>query len=284
MANYVSVVQPQYEGLFTADSISVAMTVRGVLLDLDGTVYHDDNPLPGAPEAVDRLRERELSISFFSNNPLHGGQEYVERLQSLGIDARPGEACSSAVVTREYVDDHHAGDEVFVIGSASIRERIGRGRATVVGEPHDADVLLASWTDEFHYDDMIDALRALDAGTVYLGTDPDPTFPGPEGYPVPGTGAILRAITGVTEREPDRVLGKPSDVAIEAALDRLDHDPGDILVVGDRLETDILLGERAGMETALVMTGVTDDEKLAASDVKPDHVLDSLADVDSVLS
>ncbi|PSP83056.1 HAD family hydrolase [Halobacteriales archaeon QS_6_64_34] len=260
------------------------MTVRGVLLDLDGTVYHHDNPLPGAPEAVDRLRERGLSLLFFSNNPLHDGEEYVERLQSLGVDARPGEACSSAVVMRDYVEDHHAGDDVFVIGSDSIRDRIERGPATVIDEPHDADVLLASWTDEFHYDDMVDALRALDTGTVYLGTDPDPTFPGPDGHPVPGTGAVLRAITGVTEREPDRVLGKPSEVAIEAALDRLNHDPEDILVVGDRLETDILLGERAGMETALVMTGVTDDARLAASDVKPDHVLDSLADVDTILA
>ncbi|MBX0285546.1 HAD-IIA family hydrolase [Haloarcula salinisoli] len=259
------------------------MTVRGVLLDLDGTVYHHDDPLPGAPETVDRLRERGLSISFFSNNPLHGGQEYVERLQSLGIDARPGEACSSAVVTREYVDAHHAGDDVFVVGSDSIRERIARGRADVVAEPGEADVLLASWTDEFHYDDMTDALRALDTGTVYLGTDPDPTFPGPNGHPVPGSGAILRAITGVTEREPDRVLGKPSDVAIDAALDQLGHEPEDILVVGDRLGTDILLGERAGMQTALVMTGVTDDATLAASDVKPDHVLDSLVEIDTIL-
>jgi len=259
------------------------MTLRGVLLDLDGTVYHDDNPLPGAPEAVDRVRERDLSVCFFSNNPLHGSAEYVERLQSLGVDARPGEATSSAVVTRGYVDDHHAGDDVFVIGSQSIRERIDSCAADVIAEPHDADVLLASWTDEFHYDDMVDALRALDTGTPFLGTDPDPTFPGPDGHPVPGTGAILRAITGVTEREPDRVLGKPSEVAVEAALDRLDHDPGEILVVGDRLETDIALGNRAGMETAVVMTGVTDDAKLAASDIKPDHVLDSLAEIDSVL-
>jgi len=259
------------------------MTVRGVLLDLDGTVYHHDNPLPGAAEAVDRLRERGLSLLFFSNNPLYGGEEYVDRLQSLGVDARPGEACSSAVVTREYVDDNHAGDDVFVIGSASIRDRIARGAANVVAEPRDADVLLASWTDEFHYDDMVDALRALDTGTTYLGTDPDPTFPGPDGHPVPGTGAVLRAITGVTEREPDRVLGKPSEVAIEAALDRLGHDPEEILVVGDRIGTDILLGERAGMRTALVMTGVTHDATLAASDVKPDHVLDSLADVETLL-
>lgn len=259
------------------------MTVRGVLLDLDGTIYHGDNTLPGAADAVDRLRERGLSLCFFSNNPLHDGEDYVARLQSLGVDARPGEACSSAVVTREYIDRTHADDDVFVIGSDAIREYVGETDATLVTEPDRADVLLGSWTDEFHYRDMTDALRAIDDGTAFLGTDPDPTFPGPDGDPVPGSGAILRAITGVTEREPDHILGKPSDVAIEAAVERLGQDPSDCLVVGDRLETDILLGERAGMETALVRTGVTDEAALARSDVRPDHVIDSLADVDSLL-
>lgn len=259
------------------------MTLRGVLLDLDGTIYHGDTPLPGAPEAVSRLRERGLSLCFFSNNPLHDGEAYVDRLQSMGVDARPGEACSSAVVTREYVDSTHAGDGVFVIGSDAVRGHVRSTSATLVETPRDADVLLGSWTDEFHYDDMTDALRAVDDSTVYLGTDPDPTFPGPDGDPIPGSGAILRAITGVTEREPDHVLGKPSDIAIEAALERLGREPAECLVVGDRLETDILLGERAGMETALVRTGVTDETDLARSDVRPDHVIDSLADVDRLL-
>lgn len=259
------------------------MTVRGVLLDLDGTIYHGDNTLPGAADAVDRLRERGLSLCFFSNNPLHDGEDYVERLQSLGVDARDGEACSSAVVTREYVDSTHAGDGVFVIGSDAVRGHVRETRASLVSEPQDADVLLGSWTDEFHYRDMTDALRAMDDGTAFLGTDPDPTFPGPDGNPVPGSGAILRAISGVTEHEPDHILGKPSDVAIEAALERLGHDPSECLVVGDRLETDIRMGERAGMETALVRTGVTDETALGRSDIRPDHVIDSLADIDSIL-
>ncbi|WP_254274206.1 HAD-IIA family hydrolase [Haloarcula marina] len=258
------------------------MTLRGVILDLDGTVYHGDRPLPGAADAVDRLRDRGLSLCFFSNNPLHDGAEYVDRLQSLGVDARPGEACSSAVVTREYVDDHHAGDGVFVVGSDSIRTRVGATRAELVTDPRDADALLASWTDEFHYRDMVDSLRALDDDTAFLGTDPDRTFPDADGNPTPGSGAIIRAIAGVVEREPDLVLGKPSEVAVAAALDRLDCRPEECLVVGDRLDTDIAMGERTGMETALVRTGVSDDRAIERSDVTPDHVLDSLADVDSV--
>lgn len=259
------------------------MTLRGVLLDLDGTVYHGENPLPGAVEAVSRLRERGFSLCFFSNNPLHDGAAYVERLQSMGVDARPGEACSSAVVTREYVDSEHAGDDVFVVGSEALRDYIADTAATVVTEPEDADVLLGSWTDEFHYRDMVDALRAVDDGTTFLGTDPDTTFPDGDGNPQPGSGAIIGAIAGVVEREPDRILGKPSTVAAKAALERLSHPAAECLVVGDRLNTDIRMGEQAGMQTALVRSGVTDERRLAESDVTPDYVIDSVADIDSVL-
>jgi len=259
------------------------MTLRGVVLDLDGTIYHGENPLPGAAAAVDRIRDRGLSLCFFSNNPLYDGETYVERLQGMGLDARPGEACSSAVVTREYVDEHHAGDGVFVIGSDPLRETIRGTRAEPLDRPTGADVLLTSWTDEFHYRDMTNALRAVDDGTAFLGTDPDPTFQDGDGNLVPGSGAITRAVSGVIERDPDRVLGKPSDVAVDAAVDILGCDPADSIVVGDRLETDIRLGERAGMRTALVMSGVTDEATLERSDVTPDYVIDSLADIDSIL-
>ena len=259
------------------------MTLQGVVLDLDGTVYHGEHPLPGAAAAVDRVRDRGLSLCFFSNNPLYDGERYVERLQGMGVDARPGEACSSAVVTRDYVDDQHAGDGVFVIGSDPLRETIRETRADVLTQPSAADVLLTSWTDGFGYRDMVDALRAFDDGTAFLGTDPDPTFQDSDGNLVPGSGAITRAVSGVIERDPDRVLGKPSDVAVDAAVDILDCDPAESLVVGDRLETDIRLGERAGMQTALVMSGVTDEATLERSDVAPDYVIDSLSEIDGVL-
>lgn len=260
------------------------MTVRGVVLDLDGTIYHGENVLPGASEAVDRLRERGYSLCFFSNNPLHNGVAYVERLQSMGVDARDGEACSSAVVTCEYIDRVHAGDSVFVIGSKALVDGIRTTDATVVTDPQCVDVLVGSWSDEFGYQDMVDALRATEGETVFLGTDPDVTFPGDDGQPIPGSGAVLNAIAGVIEQEPDRILGKPSSIAADAALDRLGHDPAECLVVGDRLNTDIALGERAGMQTVLVRTGVTDDTEIDESDVTPDYVIDSIAELETVLN
>lgn len=259
------------------------MTVRGVVLDLDGTIYHGENLLPGASAAVDQLRQQGLSLCFFSNNPLHDGGAYVDRLRSMGVDARDGEACSSAVVTRDYIDRAHADDDVFVIGSESIEDAIRTTSATVVADPQTADVVVGSWTDTFGYEDMIDALRATEDETVFLGTDPDVTFPGDDGRPIPGSGAVINAIAGVIEQEPDRILGKPSSIAADAALDRVGHDPAESMMVGDRLNTDIALGERAGMETVLVLTGVTDASDLDESDISPDHVIDSIAEIDHVL-
>ena len=255
------------------------MTYGGAILDLDGTVYRGDTLLPGVSDAIDEIRRRGTDVCFFSNNPRHDGTEYVERLGALGVDARPGEACSSGVVTCEYLDSRHAGDRVFVVGSDALRAHVRGTSVDVVSDPAAADVLLASWTDSFHYRDLVASLRAVDEDTVFLGTDPDRTFPDGEGRATPGSGAIINAIAGVVDREPDAILGKPSQVAIDAALDRVGCPPEECLVVGDRLDTDIAMGERAGMTTALVTTGVTDETELARSDVRPDYVLDSLADV-----
>ena len=260
------------------------MTAAGAIIDLDGTVYHGDTLLPGAASAIDVIRERGLELCFFSNNPIHDGSEYVERLQGMGVDAREGEACSSGVVTREYLDGTHGGEDVFLIGSDQLRRLVERTDAKLTEDPAETDVLLASWTDSFHYRDMVDALRAIDDETVFLGTDPDRTFPGEDGDPVPGSGAIINAVSGVIERDPDRILGKPSEIAVQAALERLGCAPADCLVVGDRLETDIAMGERNGMTTVLVRTGVSNERALERSAVTPDYVIDSLAEIEQVLA
>jgi HAD superfamily hydrolase (TIGR01450 family) len=252
------------------------MTLRGVVLDLDGTVYHGDNVLPGVDGLVAAVRARDCSLCFFSNNPIHDSDDYVQRLQGLGVDARPGEACSSGVVTSEYLHTEHAGEDVFVIGSDAVRDQVRETAAELTDEPAAADVLLASWTDGFHYRNLVDALRAVDDDTAFLGTDPDRTFPDENGDPVPGSGAIIRAVAGVLDRDPDHVLGKPSDVAVAATLERLDCAAEECLIVGDRLDTDIRMGERSGMTTVLVTTGVSSRADIEHSDIRPDHVVDSL--------
>lgn len=257
---------------------------RGVIVDLDGTVYQGEDLFPGAQTAVEQLREVSESLLFFSNNPIHDGPAYVERLRGMGLAVEAGEACSAADVTVEYLQANHDGDEIFLVGADEIGEILRANGVTVTDETNRADALLAGWSSGFHYEDMVHALRVYDDDVTFLGTDPDRTFPGENGHPTPGSGAIIAAIAGVLETEPDRILGKPSAAARRFALDRLGVPAEECLVVGDRLSTDIAMGERAGMETALVLSGATDRTALEASKIQPDHVLDSIADIDTVLS
>jgi 4-nitrophenyl phosphatase len=260
------------------------MTVRGAIVDLDGTVYRGDDLLPGASEGIDTLRASGADVLFFSNNPLKDEAAYLDRLSDLGLDVSGMAACSSGVVTTEYLVDNHAEDRILLVGDDRLRAQLAATTLSLTDDPARADVLVASWTPTFDYDDMQAALDAVGENTVFLGTDPDRTFPMENGRLVPGSGAIVGAVEAVVGREPDAVLGKPSEPALQAALDRLDAAPADCLVVGDRLDTDLAMGARAGMTTVLVLSGVTDRADVAESDVHPDFVIEGLGDIDEVLA
>lgn len=257
----------------------------GAIVDLDGTVYRGGTLLPGAVEGVEALRTAGLETLFFSNNPIRDGEAYAAHLTDLGIPASPREACSSGVVTTEYLRKNHAGDRVLFIGAEGLREQVQTAGVELTTEPHEADVLLASWTPDFGYRDMQAALDVEEHGgeMVFLGTDPDRTFPAEDGQNVPGSGAIIGAVAATIGQDPDAVLGKPSEYALEFALARLGTDPASCLVVGDRLDTDLLMGERAGMTTVLVETGIADPADIPDSPVDPDFVIDSLGDIEDVL-
>lgn len=259
------------------------MTYRGVVLDLDGTVYRHEDPIPGARETVDDLRDRGVDLLFFSNNPTASQTAYAERLEGMGLAVAPEEIRSSASVTADYLAAHHADDRVFFVGSSGLRALLA-DRDLALTDDHEApDLVLASFYRGFDYDTMMEAMWALDADVPFVGTDPDMTVPVTDSRNVPGSGAIINAIAGVAGRDPDRLMGKPSDEAVREVRAALDHPPSECLVVGDRLDTDILLGERAGMETAVVLSGVTARADVEAADVRPDHVLDSVADLPALL-
>jgi 4-nitrophenyl phosphatase len=272
------------------------MSVRGVIFDVDGTLVRGDEPLPGAAAGLAAVGDAGLRRLFVSNNPTKPPEDYEQRLGRAGFDVDSEEVITAGSVSARYLSEHHADDRVAVVGERGfvdlLREvglsvvAVGAGDAdgaASTADLPDPDVLVASIDREFHYRTLLRCLRLLDDPTVtFLGTDPDVVIPAPEGN-VPGSGAVIDAIANVVGRDPAAILGKPSRITRDAALDRLGLAPDEVLVVGDRLDTDIALADGSGMRTALVRTGVTDDADLDASPITPDHVLDSLASLDTLL-
>ena len=275
------------------------MTIRGVIFDVDGTVVRGDDPLPGAAAGVAAVAEAGLDRLFVSNNPTKPPEAYEERLGRAGFGVDADEVITAGSVTARYLSTHHPHEEVAVVGEPGLVDLIRETgvSATAVspggasddrGTPTDdrtgrPDVLVASIDREFHYDTLRRCLWLLrDPSVTFLGTDPDVVIPAPDAD-VPGSGAMIDAIANVVGRDPEAMLGKPGATMRNAVLDRLELDPEEILIVGDRLDTDVALGAESGMTTALVRTGVTDDAALAASPTAPDHVLDSLASLASIL-
>jgi 4-nitrophenyl phosphatase len=257
------------------------MRYQGVIFDVDGTLLRGDSPLPGAHDVLQTVSARGLSRVFVTNNPADPPGTYEERFRGAGIDVVPEEVVTAGTVTVDYLRREHPDEGVFLVGDPGLRSQLQAGGVRLVG-PDQPDVLVASIDRRFDYETLATTLSVLgDDDVTFVGTDPDMVIPAAEG-PLPGSGAVINAIAGVTGRDPDLVLGKPSRVTLEKTLARLGVPAERCLLVGDRLDTDIAMGERAGMTTVLVSTGVTDERDLAASSVQPDYVLDSLSTFDRV--
>jgi 4-nitrophenyl phosphatase len=253
--------------------------LEGIILDVDGTVVRGDEPIPGARRGLEWIDDVGLRRLFVSNNPTKPPEAYERRFERAGFDVSADEILTAATVTTTYLADHHGDDHHYVVGEEGLRDLMRAAGLELVTDPSAASVLVASIDREFDYDDLRVAMRVLrDDSVAFVGTDPDMIIPA-AGGDVPGSGAVIHAIAGVAGRDPDIVLGKPSDPARTLVRSRLGLRSAECVVVGDRLDTDIAMGSMAGMTTALVTTGVTDEETLAASDVEPDYVLDSLAEL-----
>lgn len=257
---------------------------RGALVDLDGTVWRGSAPIPGAEAGVRALREAGVPVVFVTNNTGVRPETFADRLDDLGIDL-PVEDLAERIVsattaTADYLSETHPDASVFVVGRQTVRDVLADAGLDVVSTGP-ADVVVAAFTRDVSYPLMKETLRAFRSDTLFVATNPDRTTPDEDGI-APGAGYVVGAVEGMTGKDP-LVVGKPSTRLAEMALARLGADPGDCLIVGDRIDTDILMGERAGMETALVLTGTSTRADAEAGEFEPDHVLDSLADVERIL-
>ncbi len=254
---------------------------QGYLFDLDGTLYLGEKLIPGAREALERLKRRGARVMYMTNKPLYSPEDYGRKLSALGLPATPEEVLTSSLALAAYLAAHDPGAAVLLVGEGQVAHDLQAAGCRLVEDPAEAEVVALAWDRGFTYEKLNAAMQALLAGARFYATNPDVACPLGEGRLVPDCGSLIAALTACSGRAPDFIAGKPSPGMAQAALQRLNLPPGECLVVGDRLMTDIACGRRAGLATALVLTGVTDAQALAAApeEARPDYVLESVADL-----
>lgn len=252
---------------------------RAFILDLDGVVYLLDDPIPGAVATVNALKEEGKSFVFLTNNSVATRQMYAEKLAGLGISIEPDQVVSSAQAVRRHLELEcdPKGKSAFVIGEKGLTEELEASGLRLVGpeEASGVDIVVVGWDRRFDFEKLKAAVVAIRNGALFLATNVDSTYPTPEGL-WPGAGSIVAAVATGSGREPC-VAGKPNPLIVEIALAKMKADARETLLVGDRLDTDIQVGLEAGVDTLLVLTGVSREEEVARTGVVPTQIRTSIA-------
>jgi HAD superfamily hydrolase (TIGR01457 family) len=255
---------------------------RGFIFDLDGTVYLSDALIPGADEVIRLLRESGRKVSFLSNKPIQTREDYASKLTRLGIPTRPDEVINSTFVMTNYLKKTAPGARLFVVGETPFVEELKRGGFTITEEPKEIQYVVVAFDRTFDYHKLNVAFQAIKLGAHFIATNPDRTCP-VEGGEIPDCAGMIAAIEAVTTKKVELIVGKPSPLIIEAALEVMGLKPDDCILIGDRLETDIKMGKESGIATGIVLTGVTDEKSLKESPIYPDFIFQSIADLKNLM-
>lgn len=248
----------------------------GYVLDLDGTVYLDDRPIPGVPASIAALRGAGSRVVFLTNKPLDRPAVYARKLSAMGIPTEAADVVSSIDALVAYLRAHPPGGPILPVTEPLLAEILVEAGHALTEEPSRAAMVVVSWDRTFDYAKLERAFHAVRAGARIVATNPDPFCPGPDGGQ-PDCAAMLAAIEACTGARAEAIVGKPSPFMAAAILDRLGLVPSDVLLVGDRLLTDVRMAREAGMASVLVLSGATRPADLLDLESGPDYVLDDLA-------
>lgn len=250
---------------------------RGWLFDLDGTVYRGERLIPGAVDVIGALRAAGRRVVFLSNKPIQTRADYAEKLTRLGIPTAAGEVVNSSLVLARHLARVAPGATCFVIGEPPLIRELEAHGLQVRDDPEVRWVVIA-FDRTFTYAKLDTALQAVKRGARLIATNPDRTCPVADGE-IPDCAGMIAAVEAVTGKAVELIVGKPSPLMLEVALEVLGLPAAEAVIVGDRIETDVTMGKALGLGTILVLSGVTarDDRRIA--DLKPDHVLASIQEL-----
>ena len=252
--------------------------VRGYLLDLDGTVYRGDRLIPGADRAIAELKSRGRRIVFLSNKPLYSRRDYAEKLTRLGIPTREEDVINSSYVLARYLARRAPGAKVFAIGEEPLLAELRRAGSILTEDPEEIEYVIAAFDRTFTYRKLNIAFQALKRGAHFLATNPDRTCPVEDGE-IPDAAGVIAALEATTGRRVEVVVGKPSRYMVEAALEVLSLPADRCAMVGDRLETDVVMAKENGLVAILTLSGVSSRGDLTTARVQPDYVIESVAEL-----
>ena len=232
------------------------MTPKLAILDMDGTLFRGQEVIAGAPEAVATLRHNGVIVRYVTNNASQTIGTYAAKLRGMGFEAHDEAVISSSLGAARMLSEEGL-KLVFPVGEPGMIETLERGGLSIVGPGEQAEAVVAGICLSLSYALIDRALQHLLEGARFVATNTDATYPLEGGRLAPGAGATVGAIRACAGREPE-VVGKPEPYLIEMILRETGVAPSEALVIGDRLETDIEAGRRAGCETLLVLSGVSD--------------------------
>lgn len=258
------------------DSPITRQSIQALILDMDGVLWRGSEAIGDLPSIFDKINQVGWKVIFATNNATRTIQQYVEVLASFGIQTKPWQVINSAVaVTYTLCQQYPHGGPVYIVGEQGVIEACDK--AGFYQSESDVIAVIAGMDRQVTYEKIKIATLLIRSGVQFIGTNPDLTFPTPNGL-VPGAGSILAAITAATGVDPI-IAGKPKPTMYQIALERLKINPEKVLVVGDRPETDIAGAQQIGCHTALVLTGVTNSQQASAWQPAPDIIAADLASV-----
>ena len=245
------------------------------LTDMDGVLVHEEDAIPGAAEFVEALKASGKRFLVLTNNSIFTPRDLRARLLASGIDVPEESIWTSALATAQFLADQRPGGSAYVVGEAGIltaMHDIG-----YVMTDRSPDYVVLGETRTYSFEAITRAIRLMVNGARFIATNPDPSGPSPAGM-LPATGSVAALISTATGRQP-YFVGKPNPLMMRSALNRLDAHSETTIMVGDRMDTDIISGLEAGLRSVLVLTGSTSREQIEHFPYRPTRVVDSVADL-----
>lgn len=252
-----------------------ASHVDAWLTDMDGVLVHEEQAIPGAADFIQTLRDHGLRFQVLTNNSIYTPRDLRARLLGSGIDVPEECIFTSALATASFLAEQRPGGTAYVIGEAGLTTAIYEAGYTMTAR--DPDYVVLGETRTYSFEAITTAIRLIEGGARFIATNPDVSGPSAEGT-LPATGSVAALITAATDRLPYYV-GKPNPLMMRTALNRIDAHSEHTVMIGDRMDTDVISGLEAGLRTVLVLTGSTAAADVETFPYRPTRIADSIADV-----